>query len=142
VAPGRRLAGGEIDLNATPDALPAFAVLATAAEGETRLVNVPQARIKETDRIAVMAAELRKMGAAVEELAEGMVVRPGALKGAHVSGHGDHRVVMALALAGMAAEGETIIEGAEAAVVTYPGFVADFRTLGADITEEPAEGKG
>jgi 3-phosphoshikimate 1-carboxyvinyltransferase len=136
VSAGRRLVGGEIDLNATPDALPAMAVLATAAEGETRLLNVPQARIKETDRIAVMAKELGRLGASVTELPDGMVIRGGELKGATVNGHDDHRVVMALALAGMRAKGETVIEGAEAATVTYPTFREDFAALGARISVE------
>ncbi len=136
VGPARRLVGGEIDLNATPDALPAMAVLATAAEGETRLVNVPQARIKETDRIAVMAKELRRLGASVDELPDGMVVRGGELTGTTVRGHEDHRVVMALALAGMRARGETVIQGAEAATVTYASFLADFAALGARISED------
>jgi 3-phosphoshikimate 1-carboxyvinyltransferase len=94
---------------------------------------VAQARIKETDRIAVMAEELEKMGADVTEEKDGLTVRKSRLNGANVSGHGDHRVVMALALAGRAADGETIIDGAEAAAVTYPTFLEDFRALGAKI---------
>lgn len=125
--------GVEIDLNAMPDALPALSVLGCRAQGETAIVNVAQARIKETDRIGVMAAELAKMGADVAEKKDGLVIRHRSLKGAQVDGRGDHRVVMALALAGMAAEGETVIDSAEAAAVTYPGFVKDFRALGADI---------
>lgn len=133
VAAGEGLKGADIDLNANPDALPALAVLATAAEGVTRLGNVPQARYKETDRIDVMARELRKLGATVIDEPDALVVERSALRGAVVNGHDDHRVVMALALAGMAAEGETVIEGAEAAAITYPSFVDDFRALGADI---------
>jgi 3-phosphoshikimate 1-carboxyvinyltransferase len=124
-----------IDLNAMPDSLPSFSVLGCVAQGETRIVNVAQARIKETDRIAVMTQELSKMGADITEQPDGLVVRQHALTGAQVNGHGDHRVVMALALAGMVAEGETVIETAEAAAVTYPTFLEDFRKLGADITE-------
>jgi len=96
----RQLAGCEIDLNATPDALPMMAVLGCFARGTTRLVNVPQARLKETDRIAVMREELGKLGGRVEELADGLVVHESALNGAEVDSHGDHRVVMALAIAG------------------------------------------
>jgi 3-phosphoshikimate 1-carboxyvinyltransferase len=99
-------------------------------------VNVPQARIKETDRIAVMAKELGRLDASVTELPDGMVIRGGELKGATVNGHDDHRVVMALALAGMRAKGETVIEGAEAATVTYPTFREDFAALGARISVE------
>jgi len=133
---GRPLRGGVIDLNSMPDALPAMAVLACAARGTTSIVNVRHARIKETDRIKVMARELAKMGACIEERDDGLTINPSALKGAHVHGHHDHRVVMALALAGMIAEGETVIETAEAAAVTYPAFADDFRALGAHIETE------
>jgi 3-phosphoshikimate 1-carboxyvinyltransferase len=94
---------------------------------------VAQARIKETDRIAVMTEELLKMGADIHEERDGLLVRKSRLVGAHVCGHGDHRVVMALALAGMVAEGESIIDTAEAAAVTYPTFLEDFKKLGAQI---------
>jgi len=130
---GGGLRGAIIDLNAAPDALPALSVAAAAAEGETAFINVAQARIKETDRIAVMVSELRKMGIEARELPDGMVVRGGRLRGARVNGYHDHRIVMALAIAGMNAEGETQIETAEAAEITYPGFVEDFRRLGADM---------
>jgi 3-phosphoshikimate 1-carboxyvinyltransferase len=118
-----RLRGGLFDLNATPDMLPAAAVLAAFAEGETRLVNVAHARIKETDRIAVMAAELGKMGVDCEELPDGLVIRGGARpRGAVLDGHGDHRIVMALAVCALGAAAPVTITGAEAADVTYPGF--------------------
>jgi 3-phosphoshikimate 1-carboxyvinyltransferase len=133
VAGGRGLCGREVDLNAMPDALPALAVLGTLASGITHLTNVPQARLKETDRISVMTSQLRAMGARIVEEKDGMVIECTGLRGAAVSGHGDHRIVMALALAGMAAEGETIVDTAEAASVTYPTFLADFRSLGANI---------
>jgi 3-phosphoshikimate 1-carboxyvinyltransferase len=128
-----KIRGMVIDLNAMPDALPAFSVLGCVAAGETKIVNVAQARIKETDRIAVMAEELKKLGADIAEENDGLVIRNSRLKGATVRGHGDHRVVMALALAGMVAEGETVIDTAEAAAVTYPTFLEDFRALGANI---------
>ena len=114
--------GRELDLNAIPDALPALAVAACFAEGTTRLANVPQARLKETDRISVMSAELAKMGARVEELPDGLVVRRSDLKGSVVDGHSDHRVVMALAVAALAASGPTTIQTAESASVTFPNF--------------------
>ena len=127
------LKGAELDLNATPDALPALATTACFAEGETRLVNVPQARIKETDRIAVMHQELTKMGARVTELEDGLVIEGAPLRGADVDGHGDHRVVMALAVAAMRATGTTRIATAEAAAVTFPNFVDLMQSLGANI---------
>ena len=129
---GKPMKGAVLDLNATPDALPAMAVVACFAEGETRLVNVPQARLKETDRIAVMTSELLKLGVDAEELPDGMIIRgrrPGSfrcdspvIKGAVVDGHDDHRVVMALAVAALGGCGEVSIRGAEAADVTFPGF--------------------
>ena len=132
---GGALRGGTFDLNAMPDALPALSVAACFAEGETRLVNVPQARLKETDRIAVMRAELEKMGADIRELPDGLVIRKSALRGGAVTGHHDHRVVMALAVAGLAAGGETVIGTAEAVSVTFPDFRALMLSIGADITE-------
>lgn len=136
VLPGK-LTGKEIDLNSTPDALPAMAVAAALAEGRTGLLNVPQARLKETDRIACMARELRKMGAKIEELPDGMVIYGGSLHGSmELESHHDHRVAMSLAVAALAAEGESVINNAECAAVTYPGFVGDMKRLGADITEK------
>jgi 3-phosphoshikimate 1-carboxyvinyltransferase len=128
---GGDLYGAELDLNATPDALPALAVTACFAAGETRLVNVAQARLKETDRIAVMARELRTMGANVQECEDGLAIQGAPLCGAVVDGHGDHRVVMALAVAGTFAEGETTITTAEAVGITFPNFVELMVSLGA-----------
>lgn len=131
---GNRLHGIDIDMNDTPDALPAMAVTACFAEGTTRLLNVPQARLKECDRIAASANELRKMGADIEELEDGLIIKGGKkLKGTVLHGYHDHRMVMALAIAGMAAEGETIVDTAESASVTYPKFVEDMKRLGANI---------
>ena len=119
---GRGLKGIEIDMNSIPDALPAMAVAGCFAEGETKLLNVPQARLKETDRIKVMHDELGKMGADIEELEDGLIVRRSDLKPAAVDGHDDHRVVMALSVAGLNLAGETVIDKAEAAAVTFPTF--------------------
>jgi 3-phosphoshikimate 1-carboxyvinyltransferase len=132
---GGKLKGGAFDLNAMPDSLPALSVAACFAEGETRLVNVPQARLKETDRIRVMHDELSKMGALVEELPDGLVIRRSGLRGCRVNGHHDHRVAMALAVAGLAADGETIIETAESVSVTFPNFSDLMLSAGADITQ-------
>ena len=127
------LKGREFDLNATPDALPAMAVVGCIARGETRLVNVPQARLKETDRITVMRQELEKMGAHIEELPDGLVIHESTLNGARVNGHADHRVVMALAVAGLAASGETIVDTAEAVGVTFPNFTELMTQAGAKM---------
>mgnify|MGYP001162034499 FL=1 len=127
---GGMLRGCEIDMNATPDALPMMAALACFAEGKTRLVNVPQARLKETDRIRVMRVELEKMGGRVTEVPDGLVIEQSALHGADVEGHGDHRVIMALSIAGTRVDGVTTVHGADAVDVTYPGFGDAVRQLG------------
>ena len=131
---GGKLTGIEIDMNSTPDALPAMAVAGCFAEGETRLVNVPQARLKETDRIHVMCTELTKMGADIEELPDGLIIRKSKLKGCRVCGHDDHRIVMALAVAGLNIDGETEIDTAEAVNVTFSEFPELIRACGGDLT--------
>jgi len=133
---GRELSGGVFDLNAIPDALPALAVAACFARGQTRLVNVPQARLKETDRIKVMCGELKKMGARVEETSDGLIIQRSELRGADVRGHGDHRVVMALSVAGLAAGGVTTVDTAESVSVTFPGFYSLMERAGAAIAGE------
>ncbi len=133
---GAGLRGVELDLNATPDALPMMAVLGCLASGTTVLANVPQARIKETDRITVMHQELAKMGGRTRELADGLVVESSTLSGAEVDSHGDHRIAMALAVAATAAKGETAIHGAEAVSVTFPTFFGLLQSLGAYVALE------
>lgn len=130
---GGDLVGCEFDLNATPDALPMMAALGCFARGETRLVNVPQARLKETDRIAVMCNELSRLGADIEELPDGLVIKQSTLRGGDVDGHADHRVVMSLAIAGSQLDGVTVVHGAEAMSVTYPGFVDAVSALGGAV---------
>jgi 3-phosphoshikimate 1-carboxyvinyltransferase len=130
---GCKLKGREIDMNSIPDALPAMAVVGCFAEGETRLVNVPQARLKETDRIHVMCEELKKMGADIYELQDGLVIKQSKLQGCPVEGHDDHRVVMSLTIAGLNAGGETVINGAEAANVTFPEFFGLVNSCGGNI---------
>ncbi len=128
---GGKLKGIDIDMNATPDALPAMAVAGCLAEGTTRLLNVPQARLKECDRIRASAMELKKMGADIEELEDGLVIRHSELTGCDVHGYDDHRMVMSLAIAGLAAKGQTTVDTAGSLGVTFPSFVEDMRKLGA-----------
>jgi 3-phosphoshikimate 1-carboxyvinyltransferase len=127
------LKGTEIDMNKTPDALPAMAVTAAFAEGTTRLLNVPQARSKETDRIKCMAEELKKMDVDVEELPDGLVIHGGKPRAAELHGRSDHRIVMALSLAGLCMDGECEIETAEAVNVTFPSYVELMQSIGANI---------
>ena len=105
------------------DEIPVLAVAGACAEGRTALRDAAELRVKETDRIAAMAAGLRALGATVETFDDGLAVDgPQALTGASVDARGDHRVAMALAVAGLAAEGETSVAGAETARVSFPGF--------------------
>jgi 3-phosphoshikimate 1-carboxyvinyltransferase len=130
---GGKLRGMDIDMNAIPDAIPIMSVCACFAEGTTVLHNVPQARIKETDRISVMTAELSKLGADIHELPDGMIIKGTGLHGGKVRGHGDHRVVMALTVAGLATDSPVTVDTAETADVTYPGFWETMESLGAKI---------
>lgn len=131
---GSKLYGTELDLNSTPDALPAMAVAGCFAEGTTRIYNVAHARIKETDRIRVMAEELSKMNGRIEETHDGLIIHKSKLKGTRVDGHYDHRVVMALTLAGLIGSGETEITTAEAISVTFPNFIDLMKSIGAEIS--------
>jgi len=132
----KTLKGTEIDMNKTPDALPAMAVTAAFADGTTSLVNVPQARSKETDRIKCMAEELRKMAVDVEELPDGVKIKGGRPKPAELDGRNDHRIVMALSLAGLNLEGQCVVDTAEAMSVTFPGYVELMRSIGANMAIE------
>ncbi len=127
------LKGVEIDMNQTPDALPAMAVTAAFAAGTTRLVNVAQARNKETDRITAVACELKKLGINIEELPDGLIISKSCLKPAQLHGWADHRIVMALTLAGMAIDGQCTIDTAEAMSVTFPNYVELMKSIGANI---------
>ena len=128
------LKGTAIDMNETPDALPAMAVTAAFAEGATQLLNVPQARNKETDRIACMAQELKKMGVEVEELPDGLIIQGGRPKSAELHGWADHRIVMALSVAGLNLDSQSSIDTAEAISVTFPDYVELMKSIGADMS--------
>ena len=105
------------------DEIPVIAVAAALAEGSTHIRNARELRVKETDRITTTVENLRKMGAEVEEFEDGMTIHGGAkLKGATINSHGDHRIAMAFAIAGLFAEGETVIEGTDCINTSYPGF--------------------
>jgi 3-phosphoshikimate 1-carboxyvinyltransferase len=130
---GGPLKGAELDMNKTPDALPAMAVTAAFAEGTTKLLNVAQARNKETDRIKCMAEELKKMNVNVEELPDGLIIEGGKPRAAELHGWADHRIVMALSLAGLCLEGECCIDTAEAISVTFPNYVELMQNIGANI---------
>ena len=130
---GKALRGGEFDLNATPDLLPVMAVLGAYADGETRLLNTPQARIKETDRISAMREVIETLGGEASELTDGIIIRGGGLKGGAVHGFGDHRIVMSAAVAGLAAPEGVSVDTAEAMAVTFPDFCERMTALGSDM---------
>ena len=129
------LKGGSIEGDAIAqliDELPAIAVLAPFTEQGIEIRNAAELRIKESDRIAVLAENLRRMGAQVEELPDGLRVAgrsAGRLHGAEIEPHGDHRMAMAFAIAALGAEGETTIKDAECAAVSYPEFFPTLERL-------------
>jgi len=116
------------------DEFPVLAVAATQAAGTTEVCDAAELRVKEVDRIGLLAGELRKLGAQIEEKPDGFIIEgPARLKGARVDSHGDHRLGMALAVAGLVAEGETVVEGAEAIDDSFPGFAGTLAKLGAEV---------
>jgi len=116
------------------DEFPILAVAATQAQGETLVRDAQELRVKETDRIAAVVGELRKLGASIVEWDDGFLVRgPTPLRGARVNSHGDHRLGMALVVAGLIADGETVVEGTEVIADSFPGFVELMQSLGAEL---------
>lgn len=127
------LKGIDVDVGATPDLVPTLATLGALASGTMHITNAAHVRYKETDRLHAMTTELQKMGADIIEQPDGLTIKGGKLKGAQVDGYDDHRIVMALALAGLAASGTTTITTAEAVDISYPGFFNDLKRLGAKV---------
>jgi 3-phosphoshikimate 1-carboxyvinyltransferase len=116
------------------DEFPILMVAALCAEGKTVVRDAQELRVKETDRISVMARELAKLGAQITETPDGFVLHgPQTLVGATVDGHDDHRVAMSLAVAGLVAEGQTTVLDAECAGDSFPGFAETLAELGAAL---------
>lgn len=130
-----KLVGKSIDVNKFIDALPILAVLGCFAEGVTELYNAEIARHKECDRISCIVKELKKMGADIEEKRDGMMIRTSALRGANVDTYHDHRMVLALSIAAMGAQGDTCVHNVEAVQKSYPSFLQDMQQLGAGIQQ-------
>jgi 3-phosphoshikimate 1-carboxyvinyltransferase len=121
--------GGEL-IPRLVDEIPVLAVAACCAEGVSRITDAGELRVKETDRLAVMARQLGAMGARIEEFEDGMAVTGiTTLRGAAVDSETDHRVAMSLAVAALVAEGSTSLARPEAAAVSYPGFWDDLQRL-------------
>jgi 3-phosphoshikimate 1-carboxyvinyltransferase len=129
------LVGVSIGVGDTPDLLPTIAALGAVADGTTRITDCEHVRYKETDRVTVMAEELERMGAVVEEHPSELVVHGGEsdLQGTTVAGHGDHRIIMALTVAALGATGPTKITGAEDVSVSFPSFFETLSSLGATV---------
>jgi len=121
--------GGDI-IPRTIDELPVLAVAAACAEGTTIIRDARELRVKETDRIAAMCAELKKMGAEVEARDDGMIITGReSLRGAVCTSYGDHRVAMSMAVAGLAAQGETVVEDCACIRTSFPGFMDCLQVL-------------
>lgn len=112
------------------DEIPILAVAAALADGVTQVAGAGELRVKESDRIQALGAELGKLGADIEERPDGFLIRGGApLRGTTVRSWGDHRMAMALVIAGLAAAGETVVEGAECIATSYPEFLSMLQGL-------------
>ena len=130
---GGELYGHEIDMNDTPDAVPAIALLGCFSNGETRLTNIANIRIKETDRIKVIVEELKKFGADIREENDSIIIKKSSLIGNRVKSHGDHRIAMTLIIAGLAAKGNTIVEDIECIDATFPNFLELIKKINGKI---------
>ena len=127
------------------DEIPALAIAAALANGVTTIRGAAELRVKETDRIAAVAANLRAMGVPVQEFDDGMEITGGArLRGARLPSFGDHRIAMAFAVAGLFADGETIIEDVECVATSYPTFekTLDLVRAGKPFRQTPVEERG
>jgi 3-phosphoshikimate 1-carboxyvinyltransferase len=119
--PAGRLRGVDVDMNDLPDAALALAVVALFAEGPTRNRNVPNLRIKETDRLAALERELRKLGARAEAGPDWLAIEPGPLHGAEIETYDDHRMAMSFALAGLRVPG-VVIRDPDCVAKTWPDY--------------------
>lgn len=128
------LHGARIDVNDFIDALPILAVIGCFAAGKTEIVNGAVARTKESDRIRSIVMELKKMGADIEETNDGLIIRQSKLRGSNdLKSHSDHRIAMALAVAALGAEGESVVHNIECTAKSYPAFFADLHAHGAQM---------
>jgi 3-phosphoshikimate 1-carboxyvinyltransferase len=127
------LNGGRFDLSDTPDLLPAIAILALKSKKPIEIFNVKHARYKETDRIAIISRELKKLGLNVEEKDDGMILRKSLdLHPAELNSENDHRLFMAFSIAGMFV-GECTVSDPDSVKVSYPEFISDLVNTGAKI---------
>jgi 3-phosphoshikimate 1-carboxyvinyltransferase len=124
----------DIDASDIPDLVPVMTVMATQANGTTRIYNAGRLRLKESDRLASTSQELRKMGAEIVESKDGLTIKgPTHLHGAVLESHDDHRIAMAGVIAGLVANGPTVMENIECVSKSYPDFIRDIQSIGARI---------
>ena len=129
------LKGIDVDVKNTPDLVPTIAILGCFAKGTTTIYNGEHVRLKECDRLNACAVELSKMGADIKETLDGLIINGvDKLKGAELETYHDHRLVMAFTIAGIMAEGKTIIKGEDSVKISFPNFVETIKSLGANIT--------
>ncbi|PTD93870.1 3-phosphoshikimate 1-carboxyvinyltransferase [archaeon SCG-AAA382B04] len=129
----RELRPFSIDLSNNPDLFPILSVLGSFIEGKVVLKNISHIRYKETDRVSVMKKELNKMGIDVEVRDEDFIINDSNPKGTYLDGHNDHRIVMALTIAALNANGESKITDGESVMVSYPNFFEHIQELGGEI---------
>jgi len=130
------LSGTTVDVGNTPDLLPTIAAVGAVADGDTVIENCEHVRYKETDRVSAMATELETLGASVTEEQSTLTIHgdDSELAGATVEGYHDHRVIMSLAVAGLVADGDTTVTGADHVAVSFPDFFEVLSELGATIS--------
>jgi len=132
-----RLSGGEFDLSDTPDLLPVVSALAMKARSPVKITGIGHARLKETDRIAKIASQMPKLGVAIKEQKEGLVITPAKkLKNASLDAFNDHRLFMAFTIASMLTR-KSIVAGLESVDVSYPMFLQDLVKVGGRIKVMP-----
>jgi len=128
-----KLRGGKFDLRNSPDLLPPLAILSLITSKPIEIVNVKHARLKETDRIAIIARELPKIGIIVEEKEDGLILKSsGNLTGAKLNSENDHRLFMAFCIAGTFI-GNCVVTDSKSVEVSYPNFIEEMNRLGAKI---------
>ena len=129
----KKLNGGKFDLSNSPDLIPAIAILALKASKPIEIFNVKHARYKETDRIAILARELSKLGIKVVEKNDGLILRnTGSLTGGNLNSENDHRLFMAFCIAGMYV-GNCTISDPESVEISYPNFISEMKKIGCKI---------
>jgi len=131
---GNQLNAVDVDAKDIPDLVPVCAALACYSEGTSKLYNARRLVYKESDRLSSLHAELKKMGADIKTIEDGLIIKgPCPLHGTTIDPHNDHRIAMTCAVAALGARGETRIQNSECVRKSYPNFFDDLRSLGADV---------